>query len=60
MMLDGFDHHDSIVDDDTDREDESEEGEVIQAIPDPVHHRESTDDSDRNSDQWNDASAPGL
>ena len=60
MMLDGLDDHNRIVDDDPDRQNQTKERKVIQAVPDPVHNRKGSDDGHRDSDQRNHAGAPRL
>ena len=54
VILDGLDNDDRIVDDDTDRQYESEQCQVIEAEADNRHRREGADDRHWHGDQRND------
>ena len=53
-------HHDRIVDDDADREDEPEERERVQREAERLEHRERADERHGNRDERNDRRAPRL
>ncbi len=53
-------HDDRVVDDDADREHQSEQGEIVQREPEQRHEEEGTDQRHRNGDDRNDGRAPSL
>src|SRR5579883_225075 len=50
VPADVLDHHDRIVDHETDRDRESHEGEIVQAVAEDVHHTARADQRHRNGD----------
>ena len=60
VVLDGFHHHDGVIDHDADREHEAEERDVVDRESESRHRRESADERDRNRDERDDRRAPGL
>ena len=59
-MLDGFDDHDGVVDDDADCEHEPEESQVIERKTQREHHQERADDSHGHGNQRDDCRPPVL
>ncbi len=60
MPLDVLDHDDSVVDDDTDREHEAEQCEIVDRKTEHRHNREGSNQRDRNGDDRNDRGPPAL
>ena len=60
VALDVLDHDDSVVDDDADREHQTEQAERIDGEAEHVHHGECADDRHRHRQERNDGSPPGL
>ena len=58
--FDVFNHHNRIIHHNSNREDQSKEGEVIEAEPDRRHDCERTDDRDGDGDQRNQSGTPIL
>ena len=58
MALDVFHHHDGIIDDETDRKHDREQGEQIHGEPEDLHEKDRADERDRNRDDWDDDGAP--
>jgi len=52
-----FDHDDGVIHDETGRNSESHEGEVIEAVAKQIHDAESADKGERNGDAGNDGGA---
>src|SRR5213080_4896638 len=59
-MLDCFDDYDGVIDYDADRKNDAEKREVIDREPEAFHRCERADQRNRNRDERNDGSAPGL
>ena len=60
VMLDGFDDNDGIVDDETDREHETEERERVHREAKEREERERADERYGHGQQWNERRAPSL
>ena len=60
VMLNSLDHNDGIVDDDTDREDETEERERVHCEAKEREESECADERYGHGQQWNDRRAPPL
>src|ERR1700739_3347527 len=60
IALDVFDDDDRVVDDDTDRQHEAEQGQVVQRYPKYSEDRRGADQRNRNGDDGNDRRAPAL
>ena len=56
--VDVFEHHDGVVDDDADGEDEAEHGGVVERVVHRAHQREGRDDGSRNGHARDDRPAP--
>ncbi len=54
VMLDRLDHDDGVIHHDADRQDQPEQGQVVEAETQEGHHGEGADDGDRHRHQWND------
>src|SRR6516162_4932583 len=60
IALDVFDDDDRVVDDDTDRQHEAEQGQVVQRYPKYSKDRKGADQRNRNCNAGNDCRAPAL
>src|SRR6516164_1343176 len=60
VALDVFDDDDRVVDDNTDRKDKAEQGQVVQRYPKYSEDRRGADQRNRNGDDGNDRRAPAL
>src|ERR1700751_945239 len=60
IALDVFDDDDRVVDNDTDRQHEAEQGQVVQRYPKYSEDRRGADQRNRNGDDGNDRRAAGL
>ena len=60
VMLNSLDHNDGIVDDDTDREDKTEERERVHREAKEREESECADERYGHRQQWNDRGAPPL
>ena len=60
MPLDVLDHDDGVVDDDTDRQHQSEQRQRVDREPRREHHREGADDGDWYRDERDDRGPPRL
>ena len=60
VALDVFDHHDGIVNDDTDGENHAEQGQSVDREPQHVHTGEGADDGDRYCQQRDQRRPPVL
>src|SRR6516225_9430548 len=60
IALDVFDHNDRVVDDDTDRQNEPEQGQVVQRYPKYSQDRKGADQRNRNCNAGDDRRAPAL
>ena len=60
MPLDVLHHHDGVVDDDADGQDQAEQGEVVQGEMRREHHREGADQGHRNGDDRDQSRPPAL
>ena len=59
-MLDRLNHDDRVVDDDTDRQHQAEQGQIVEAEAEDRHRRERPDHGDRHRDQRNQRRTPIL
>ncbi len=53
-----FQHHNGVIHDQTHRQNQTQQGEQIDAESQPLHHRKGTDDGDWNGHQWNHRGTP--
>ncbi len=60
VSFDVLDHHDRVVDDDTDRKDQAEQSQHVDGVAEGRHHREGADQRDRNRQDRDDRRAPRL
>ena len=60
VALDVLDHHDRVVDDDADREHETEQRQRVQREAERVHHGERADERHRHGRERDQRRAPGL
>src|ERR1700758_5093324 len=60
MPLDVLDHDDGVIDDDTNREHQAEQGEVVDREVQHCHHRQGTDQRDRYGDDRDNRGPPTL
>src|SRR5215472_7654990 len=60
IALDVFDHDDRVVDDDTDRQHEAEQGQVVQRYPKYSEDRKGADQRNRDCNAGDDRRAPAL
>ena len=60
MSLDILDHHDGVVDHDADREDQTEQRQIIDRESERGHHREGADQRHRDRDDRDDRRPPPL
>ena len=60
MVLDGFDHHDGVVDDETDGQHQAEERERVDGKSEQRENGEGADERDGNGEERNERGAPPL
>ena len=60
VTLDVFNHHNRIIDHDTDRKHQPEEREVVKREAEHRHEKESADQRYGNGHDWDDRGPPGL